>query len=462
MEINGKTIILEQGEEITVKVREQETATEPSVEQPQPKDLGKHLYTFGGISDEHVNKEDSKNSEYVADLINACHYYIDEGADFIINCGDICEYNYEDFEQFNRIYTEHAFAPTGGKLQLHSVLGNHDYLMLYHPFDDYDKQKYASREMVWQTNISPFHEPESALHFFEYGAKWNDLPYSGNRTIKSKLNYWFKKYEDMFVCMSVDYGESNGQPWDDVSRGWNLLDYNDPFVKRMTEYVSDTNYNRTREAAFDYQFYNPEVLCWLWDILEANKKRRVIIPHHLFFPHKAGDSDGQYSHLRIWPHPETDAERNKYYAGSNTLCGLTFWFLDKLNNEYPNAIFVGGHNHRVATPKISACKHDYPIVKPTGNEVMPLVDDLYSLTNTQYDYRLYTKATDEPCGNAGWTIGLPSLSKPVDGNNKTLYGASEGALFEVYENGVVMKLIRFKEEGSSSYQNKVVETIELT
>ena len=454
-----RTITLQPGEQIIIEAAQGTVSEEiPVVETPQ-NDLGRLIYKVGLISDIHMNVEDTHNSEYRQDLQNALVYFRDIGVDFICCCGDICEYNYEDFEQFNRIYTDYAFAPTAGNLRLHSVLGNHDYLMLYHPFEDYDKQKYASREMIWQVNIAPFHEPESALRFFEYGAKWNDPQYTGRRTIKSKQNYWFAKDVDIFVCMSIDYGESNGQPWDDVSRGWNLLDYNDPYVKRMTEYVADTNYNRTRESAFDYQFYHPEVLCWLWDILEANKDRRVIIPNHLFFPHKAGDGDGHYSHLRVWPHPETDAERNKYYAGSNTLCGLEFWFLDKLNNEYPNAIFAGGHSHRHAKDGITICKNDYPIRKPTGNEVMPLVDDLNTLNGTQYDYRLYQRASETPCGNCGPCISVPSLSKPVDDNGSTMYGGSEGCVMEFYERGVVLNAVVFKRDGEQGYCNEVISKV---
>ena len=106
--------------------------------------------------------------------------------------------------------------------------------------------------MLWQNNISIFHEPESDIHFFEYGAKWNAQKKTGKRSIKSKLNYWFEKHGCIFVFMSIDYGNSTGTPWDDVCRGFNKLDYNDDYVKQMTSYVSDTSYNRNKETKFDY------------------------------------------------------------------------------------------------------------------------------------------------------------------------------------------------------------------
>ena len=100
---------------------------------------------------------------------------------------------------------------------------------------------------------------------------------------------------------------------------------------------------------------------------------------------------------------------------------------------------------------------DYIVRTPSGNETTPLVDNLDSLRGTQYDYRLYTPA-GEPIGKCAPTIHLPSLSKPVDSNGKTVYQGSEGAMMEVYENGVAIRCIRFKSE-DSGYVNEVVKTI---
>ena len=89
-----------------------------------------------------------------------------------------------------------------------------------------------------------------------------------------------------------------------------------------------------------------------------------------------------------------------------------------------------------------------------------MVDDLNTLIGTEYDYRLYTPIGHSVCDCAP-TVHLPSLSKPVSLSGQTLYGASEGAVIEVYENGVTIKCIQFKAEGSSQYTNEVIKTIEI-
>lgn len=427
---------------------------------PGPKDKGQLLYRVGLISDIHMDVEDTHNSQYKTDLQNALEYFRKNNVDFICSCGDFAQYNDKDYEVFCDYYNAHAWAATGGKLRLFTPMGNHDYLRIYHKRNDIP-DGYASVEMIWQTNISPFHEPEAALHFFEYGAKWNDPYKTGKRTIKSKTNYWLEHHGDIYVFMSIDYGESTGTPWDDVIRGFNLLDYNNEYVKRMTNYVSNTNYNREREKNFDYRFYDPEVLCWLQDIITANQDKRIFVFSHHFLPHKAGDSDGMYSHLRVWPYPTSEAIRNKYYSGSNTLCGLTFWFIDKLNNEYNNVIWFSGHSHRNWNDGISVCHNDYTIRKPTGNEVTPLVDNLESLADTEYDYRLYTRADGWPVAECGPWIGLPSLAKPIDDDGSTLYQASQGGLMEVYENAVVIKSIVFKNNSDKNYVNQIIKEIEI-
>lgn len=428
--------------------------------QPEPTDRGRLMYRVGLMSDIHMDVEDSHNSEYKSDLQNALEVFRQQQVDFICSCGDYAQYNDEDYEQFCDYYNAHAWAPTYGSLRLFTPMGNHDYLRIYHQRNSVP-DGYASVEMLWQNNISIFHEPESTIHFFEYGAKWDDTYKTGKRTIKSKTNYWFENMGDIYVMMSVDYGASTGTPWDDVIRGFNLLPYDNKFVAAMTDYVSDTAYNRERESRFDYQFYDPEVLCWLRDIIEANQDKRVFVFSHHFLPHKAGDADGIYSRLRIWPYTDSEAVRQKYYSGSNTLCGLTFWFIDKLNNEHKNVVWFSGHSHRNWLEGVSECHNDYVVRKPTGEETTPLVDDLQTLINTEYDYRLYSRKSSEPVAECGHWIGLPSLSKPIDDGGTTLYQSSQGAIMDVYERGIVISCMSFKAQGASDYENKVIKEIEL-
>lgn len=93
------------------------------------------------------------------------------------------------------------------------------------------------------------------------------------------------------------------------------------------------------------------------------------------------------------------------------------------------------------------CNHDYGIVPPSKRNAY-----------------VYTKASEEPIAETGWTVALPSMSKLrhiVNGQSVKMYNDAEMGIIEIYENGIVIKCIRFKEEGSTQYINEVVKTIEL-
>jgi hypothetical protein len=82
---------------------------------------------------------------------------------------------------------------------------------------------------------------------------WNDGGSHG-RNGYSKLNFWMIKENDLFIYLSVDYGNDI---WG-VKDGWHdrmihartiiNLNEDDPYIKRMKEYVSDTEYSKADEA----------------------------------------------------------------------------------------------------------------------------------------------------------------------------------------------------------------------
>ena len=462
-----RTIKIKPGETIQITCEESEVVqniqTTPDSEgETDTKDRGELKYRIGALSDFHIDTDGDK-AEATADLTNAIDYMRCEGVDFIESCGDLCEYNDEDLEVFRDIYTAHAWAPTSAMLRFFTAIGNHDYLRLYTQGANIAKLLPCftnfTGEDLWQNY--GYKEKTDYMQFFEYDGQW-DKQYFGDRTVKSKLSYWFRHKGDIFINLSVDYGDDTGEVWDEQCRGYHLLDKRDKYVQQMIDYVKDTNYKR-ENGSFDYQFYHPNALIWLRDILENTRGQRKLLFMHHFLPHKAGDSDGMYSHLRIWPYSDSKTVRQKYYYGSNTPCGLTFWYLDKLTNEFADdLIVVSGHSHREWNEKTSVCRHDYVVRKPTGSEVTPLTDNLESLTDTQYDYRLYTRESDTPCGKSAVTVGLPSLSKPISVEGQTLYGASQGAIMEVYENAVVLKCIDFKRQGDTGYRNEVIKEIVLS
>lgn len=403
-------------------------------EPPTPTGL---LYKVGIISDIHMDIEDTHNSEYEEDLRNALQYFKDNNVGFVAACGDICQRKDLDYESFYNAYN-------GSSLNLFTCMGNHDYQRIYQVRDASHAipSGYSSAEEIWQRNVAVLHGSESSLSFF-------------SDTSKGRLSYWFEKEGDIFVFMSIDYGTS--AVYNDVIRGINYLDYNDADVQSIMSYISDTGYDRTKETRFDYQYYNPKTLLWLKDILESNQDKRVFVFSHHFMPHKAGDSDCKYSRLRIWP-VYTDANN---LSGSNSPSGMTFWFLNKLNNEFKNAFWFSGHSHRMWEDGISICNHDYAAVSPTGNETTPPVNTNWNdYKDTEYDYKLYSRLSNSVTKGSGAWVGLPSLAKPDDGTD-VYYQASQGAVLEVYSDKVVLKEIYFKRNDSSTYENSVIKEVTL-
>ena len=457
-----RVIEIQADEVLKITVAKQQEQQTPVVTQT-PADKGKLKYRVGLISDMHFDVEDSHNSEYAQDFINAINYFRNNNVAFLCNAGDICQYNDDDLKAYNEYYTQYAWAPTNAGLRIFTSLGNHDYLRLFSNGQDLGKlNNYIAPftgEDYWKQY--GYAQKTDYIQFFEYDGKWNEQQYGKGRTVKSKLSYWVELNGDIYIFLSIDYGaHANPNVWDYCARAMNRLDYNDKYVQQMTDYVKDTAYDRSKEKNFDYQFYHPNSLTWLKDIVENNKGKRIFLFMHHFLPGKAGDTFDIYKHLRMWPVPTSSTIENKYYAGSNTVCGLTYWFLDKLLRNNTNVTCFCGHSHYAWKEQEDKIARQYNVTQPTGNEVTPVVDDLNSLNGTQYDYQIYRTVGSSVCDTAP-TIHLPSLSKPTDRYGSSRYGASEGGLMEVYENGVVIKCIRFKAEGSAQYTNEVVKTIEL-
>ena len=433
-----RKIKINPGETIEITCEEVLPTPQPEPTPTPTPDNGKPMYKVGKISDAHFDIEDSHNSEYLEDLKNALRYYEQQGVTHIDCNGDLCQYKDKDLIAFRETYDS--------KLPFFTVMGNHDYLRIYEQKDASHQVPtgYKDFEDLWYQTVASL-------------ANGADVHYFGT-TFKDHLNFFFEKHGDLHVFISIDYGASFERY--DVIRAVNRLDYDDPNVKLMTEYVSDTPYDRKRETNFDYRFYNPAALVWLKNILEANPKKRVFLNMHHFLPAGAGDIFSVYRHLRIWPMPTSELIDEKFYSGSNTLCGLEYWFIEKLLRNHLNAVCFGGHSHYAAREQEDVMSRAYMVSQPTGNETTPLVDDLNSLDGTKYDYQIYRPAEHSYAAIAP-SVHLPSLAKPADRVGKTLYGASEGVLMEVYDEKVVLKFIRFKTEGMKTYTNEIVKTVEL-
>lgn len=266
----------------------------------------------------------------------------------------------------------------------------------------------------------------------------------GMRNAYSKLNYWLQKDNDIYIFLSVDYGDDvwsiNNEWHDRMIHARTIINLNtdDPYIKRMKEYVSDTEYSSADEP-YNYQYYSPNTLIWLKEIIENNKNKKIYVFTHHFLPHKSGNSNGvpqngayQYSDIN----KAGDLIATGLNKGSNSVTGIEFWFLNKLQNLYKNVIWFSGHSHISWEVDGHFDNNDYTIVSPSA----------------QNKY-VYTKATSIPKSKSAWTVSLPSLSKPRFINNnesQRLYEDAEMGIMEVYEKGVKIKGYKIRENNKDS------------
>ena len=270
---------------------------------------------------------------------------------------------------------------------------------------------------------------------------WNDGGGHG-RNGYSKLNYWMKKDNDIFIFLSVDYGND---VWG-VTSGWHdrmihartiiNLNEDDPYIKRMKEYVSDTSYSSADEA-YNYQYYSPNTLIWLKELLENNKDKKIYIFTHHFMPSRVGNGvglakDGNWFYSVISPNGvKDDREGGKYNKGSNALTGVEYWFINKLMNTYKNVVWFNGHSHISYSANANFDNHEYPIVSPSAKN----------------EY-VYTKSSLTPTKESAWCVSLPSTSKPrgiENGQSVRHYEDAEMGIMEIYEKGIKIKGYKIKE-----------------
>lgn len=271
---------------------------------------------------------------------------------------------------------------------------------------------------------------------------WNDGGSHG-RNGYSKLNYWLKKDNTIFIFLSVDYGNDVwpvNEKWHDrMIHARTIININedDPYTKRLKEYVAGTGYGDA-DRLYDYQYYSPNTLIWLKEIVDNNPDCKIVLFTHHFLPNRVGNGvgmviGGNWQYADIHPADEKDPrEGNLYPVGSNALTGIEFWFFDKLLNEHKNILMFSGHSHISWSADAAFDNHDYPIIQPS-------VQDKY----------VYTKASNTPTAESGWTVSMPSMSKPrqiVNGQSVRRYQDAEMGVLEIYERGVKVKGYRVRSD----------------
>ena len=288
---------------------------------------------------------------------------------------------------------------------------------------------------------------------------WNN-GYIGMRNAYSKLNFWMKKKNHLFVNLSIDYGSDiwpiNDEWHDHMIHARQLIDLNanDPYIKRLLEYVADTGYSKADEP-YNYQYYSPNSLIWLLEIVENNDDKIIHANIHHFQPNRVGNGDPIDDNIPKnggWYYSEINKAgimtAQGINKGSNAISGITFWFFNKLFNTHPNIIGYSGHSHISYENKYHFDNHDYPIVMPSvGNAFVYTMD---SFTPKE--------------GEGAWLVSVPSLSKPrriEKGSSSRMYEDAETTIVEAYENGVKIKGYKIRKNNVDVYDsdNPLVEQI---
>ena len=266
-----------------------------------------------------------------------------------------------------------------------------------------------------------------------------------------------------------------------ILRACNKVDYNDKYVKQLISIATEAGYDYNTDGKFDYQFYNSNTLIWLKDIIENNLDKHIFVFMHHGLPHKSGNSASYwktyYSKRKIYPYDNRRTIlKDIEHSGSYMLCGLQFYFINWLNNKYKNVIWFSGHTHYgwecgeskcinqfIGDQYLNFCNKDFNIYKPTGNEYYE-TPTKPSILSKDYRENIYTRIplalgssiyADNPIGTSAWNIHLPSLSKPLI-KTEIMNKSSEGGLMDVYQHGIVIKELLFKDENIPNYINYII------
>lgn len=263
----------------------------------------------------------------------------------------------------------------------------------------------------------------------------------------SKLSYYLKKDNNIYVFLSIDYGDD---VWG-VKAGWHdrmihartiiNLNSDDPYIRRMKEYVEDYDC-KSLDYPYNYQYYSVNALIWLKELIEANADKKIFVFTHHYMPNRVGNSvgipkDGAWQYADI--HKAGELTKDGINIGSNCLTGIQFWFIDKLIRLHRNVVWFSGHSHISYEDDNHIDNHNYGIVDPA--------------TGGKY---AYTKANNEPTGEAAWSVALPSLSKPKyvspdTDQSQRLYEDAEFTIMEVYERGIRLKGYKLREDNHNVF-----------
>lgn len=346
-------------------------------------------YSVGLLSDIHYNdtcaltgqhdaiSDDNKWAPY-EDLEHILQYMDNEKTDFICCAGDITTDDINHLDSFktrlDSLYSK----------DFYSCVGNHDNNVIYNNID-----------------------------------KWLEVAYPNTKVTKfigDEASFYFTYKNDLYIFLSINYGNTGSS----ASKILNSMDYN--FID-----TTDTN----------YQYYKPNSIRQLQELLDNNRSKRTFVFSHLPLANKAGNANYEYTNIRYQNY---------------VLSGVQFALLNELNNYYKNAIFFTGHTHyqwkwQQISDRANVCNYDVLNDDYNYNDY----DDYGKNKNSKY-----TVNKPEEYVESGYNVHLPSACRPL--RLESLYGlnyneaiadpGAEAAIMDVYDNGVHIKGLVFADENT--------------
>lgn len=392
---------------------------------------GEKQYSVGLMSDIHYNDTcecengshehdaDDSGNEFnpYEDLDHVLDYYKDK-TDFICCAGDVTSDNIEHLESFYAHKNDKA-----PNLPFYTCKGNHDNAASKTYGDD-----------LWLKYTMPENSPYE-IHYFETG---------------DKTSFYFLKENDVYIFFNVDYKNTSSEASTPVSTD----DY--PTVNTEDHrYIEETHEYAKSESVGNYSTeiclrvptycYDPDTIKELHSILDKYRNNRCFVFTHSPFAQKAGNVMYDYT-----------APRSYRYVTN----GIQFALLNEMNNYYKNTIWFSGHTHyqwkwQSKSVKANICNWD------CLHDDFKFTDPYTHLKNTDdsarilKDYSNYAK--DDNCKDSAYNVHIPSSCRPLKPQYVTKNGnyysniadpGAEGAIMDVYENGVNIKGIVFADENT--------------
>ncbi len=350
---------------------------------------GVKLYSVGLISDVHHddmceadgeihNPSDSGNSDkQYEDLDHALEFFSKDPSIKFLSCsGDICSDNMKQVKAFHNHVLSH-----GSGLRVFTCKGNHDNMVCNSQSNNDEWKAYTIPEDT---------EYSSSITMFESGDKTSF--------------YFVTKNGDVYIYFNLDYNNS--------SMG-------------TSKYIDD---GKSR------QFYGPDTIIELQQILDRYRNNRCFVFTHQPFVNKAGVPGYVYSKKRGY---------------GMVLSGKQFALLNAMHNHYKNSIWFSGHTHfqwkwASMSERANFCNWDVLNNDYNYNDFNDFGENIYNKYSEQYSSD-YIKS--------GYAIHIPSLARPVyptgPNTDSTIPIASEAAVMEVYDKGVKIKGIVFADENTT-------------